>query len=181
MFDLGVDHENDDFSFLAGTQPNPNLLNDGVVHRLQQILKPYTPLFEQPVLIAKQHWHKVFQKPEFQAIGHAPRREDGRWMPYRFLITEEEFDWIYNQNEEESIPPPQVSTRIAAVITVDADTNEEDITLLRAQQHNKNHAIEDISSNSTSFSSVLASFMLLSIAAIGGIVLGESRRRQDKK
>lgn len=181
----GEADESEDFGFLSGPSLYPEDVgsDEAAADRLQRVLDPYTPMFRTPILIRREGWHPVRGTSEWQAIGHAPLRISGILTPYRFLITDEEYRWVYEgagSAEPESLSMENRAQ--AAVITLPDGvrvTGGTDPDLLRENLEDDDEidyvSPPDPSANGTS---LWTSLFLLATAAVGGVALGNSHRRR---
>lgn len=177
--------------------------NSSYIDRLQKILSPYVPYFEEPINLPDNVWTQVPGTSEFQSMGFLPRRSDGEPVEFRFLITKEEFLHVYfnnnfnnNNNQSHHQNENKKTQRKAVIGTVIDDSiqvlpnlvHKHDSKRKQIQEHQEHSEHQEyqkrnqiinqeqkktLVSSSPSFSSL----SVLTIAAVGvGLLFGKTKK-----
>lgn len=101
--------EDQDDDFLSVSPPRSQDLPPGVAEKLGRVLSRYAPFFSE-LLVRQEDWRFISGSREWQAVGVAPgplRIDSAKppMVPYRILISDEEYAWVYDPNSPR-FPPP---------------------------------------------------------------------------
>jgi hypothetical protein len=84
--------------------------------RLQNVLMPYTSVFQSPIDIKRGQWTSVLGTKEVESVGLLPLAGSERMAPYRIVITLAQFRFAYDDGPA-PVDEASLEARVPAIIT----------------------------------------------------------------